>query len=89
MRSRLPEIPASARSEVDRNPAQLDTRIQEANTRLRDTVGQGGPDFVRNAVLGPLQDKRTATTDRIKIAIGRTAATPQGLDGLAPRTLGQ
>jgi len=39
----LPAIPASAKAEVDRNLALLNTQISEANTRLANTVGQGGP----------------------------------------------
>jgi len=85
--SQLPEIPASAKAEVDRNVALLQTQIDEANKRLADTVGQGGPDFVQNAILGPLEDKRIATVNRIATAIGRTADKPQGLDALAPCTL--
>ncbi|WP_051853643.1 DUF1996 domain-containing protein [Streptomyces sp. NRRL S-146] len=57
-------------------------------TLLAATRGQGGPVFVRNAVLGPLKDKRAATVDRIAIAISRTGAPrPQGLKGLAACTL--
>ncbi|QJS14643.1 hypothetical protein HKX69_28375 [Streptomyces argyrophyllae] len=84
--SKLPAIPASARAEVDRNLALLQTQIKEANTRLADTV-EGGPNFVDNAILGPLKDKRVATVNRIATAIGRTAAKPAGLDALAPCTL--
>jgi hypothetical protein len=72
---------------VDRNLTLLNTQIAEANKRLVDTVGQGGPNFVNNAILGPLKDKRVATVNRIATAIGRTAAKPQGLDALAPCTL--
>ncbi|MCE0445040.1 hypothetical protein LT493_07110 [Streptomyces tricolor] len=46
-------MPASARAEVDRNLTLLQTQIQEANKRLKDTAGQGGPNFVDNAILGP------------------------------------
>ncbi|MFF3502661.1 hypothetical protein [Streptomyces sp. NPDC003247] len=87
--SQLPAVPATAQAEVDRNLALLDTQIAEANQRLADTVGQGGPNFVQNAILGPLEDKRIATVDRIAIAIGRTAARPEGLDALAACTLNQ
>ncbi|MFD7710848.1 hypothetical protein, partial [Streptomyces sp. NPDC059786] len=83
----LPAIPASAQAEVDRNLALLDTQISEANQRLVDTVGQGGPNFVQNAILGPLEDKRIATVNRIATAIGRTADRPEGLEALAPCTL--
>ncbi|MFJ5969035.1 hypothetical protein [Streptomyces sp. NPDC093060] len=85
--SRLPAVPASAKAEVDRNLALLQTQIQEADTRLKNTVGQGGPNFVNNAILGPLKDKRVSTVDRIAIAIGRTSAKPTGLDALAACTL--
>ncbi|MER8223951.1 hypothetical protein ABTZ58_25860 [Streptomyces sp. NPDC094143] len=85
--SRLPAVPASAQAEVDRNLGQLDTQIQEANKRLVDTVGQGGPNFVQNAILGPLEDKRVAAINRIATAIGRTAERPAGLDSLAACTL--
>lgn len=84
---RLPAVPASAQAEVTRNLADLDKQIDEANQRLADTVGQGGPDFVRNAVLGPLEDKRVAAVNRIATAIGRTAERPAGLDSLAACTL--
>ncbi|MGW5636937.1 hypothetical protein ACWEWQ_19145, partial [Streptomyces sp. NPDC003832] len=82
-----PAIPASAQAEVDRNLALLQTQIDEANKRLVDTVGQGGPNFVQNAILGPLASKRTAAIDRIAISIGRTAEKPQGLNSLAACTL--
>ncbi|MFJ4952052.1 hypothetical protein [Streptomyces sp. NPDC088760] len=85
--SKLPAVPTSAKAEVDRNLALLQTQIQEANKRLKDTVGQGGPNFVNNAILGPLKDKRVATVNRIATAIGRTAAKPAGLDALAPCSL--
>ncbi|WP_369239307.1 hypothetical protein AB5J56_36535 [Streptomyces sp. R21] len=85
--SQLPAVPASAKAEVDRNLALLNTQITEANTRLVNTVGQGGPNFVQNAILGPLKDKRVSTIDRIAISIGRTAAKPQGLNSLATCTL--
>ncbi|WP_433205547.1 hypothetical protein ACQP00_38010 [Dactylosporangium sp. CS-047395] len=86
---KLPAVPAEARAEVDRNLALLDTQIAEANQRLATSQGQGGPNFARNAILGPLQDKRAATLDRIAIAIGRHAARPAGLESLAPCRLVQ
>lgn len=83
----LPAVPASAQAEVERNLGDLDKQITEADKRLVDTVGQGGPDFVRNAVLGPLEDKRVAAVNRIATAVGRTADRPSGLGSLAARTL--
>jgi hypothetical protein len=78
------EVPAAARTDVDREFALLDTQVAEANTRLLNTVGQGGANFVQNAILGPLADKRAATLDRIALAIGRVADRPEGLDQFAP-----
>ncbi|MDX6429570.1 MAG: hypothetical protein QOE54_1936, partial [Streptosporangiaceae bacterium] len=83
----LPAIPASAQAEVDRNLALLDQQIADANRRLATSAGQGGANFVQNAVLGPLKAKRVATIKRIATAIGRTAQRPAGLDALAPCTL--
>ncbi|MEU1265300.1 hypothetical protein ABZ473_25140 [Streptomyces cellulosae] len=87
--SQLPAVPASAQAEVTRNLEQLDQQIAEANKRLVDTVGQGGPSFVRNAILGPLQDKRAAAIERIAVSVGRTPERPAGLDSLAACTLTQ
>ena len=88
VRDKLPGIPTQAVDEVNRNLALLDTQIAEANQRLVTSQGQGGENFVDNAILGPLRDKRAATLDRIAIAIGRNAARPTGLESLAPCTLG-
>jgi hypothetical protein len=84
---KLPAVPAQAQAEVSRNLALLNTQIAEANKRLVTSQGQGGANFVNNAILGPLKDKRTSTIDRIAIAIGRHAAKPTGLGSLAACTL--
>jgi hypothetical protein len=80
---RLPAVPQEARAEVDRNLALLNQQVAEANRRLAATRGEGGPDFVNNAILGPLRSKRIATLDRIAIAIGRGGTRPAGLASLA------
>jgi hypothetical protein len=85
--SGLPDVPDQAQAEVERNLALLDTQIEEADERLVTSRGEGGPNFVQNAIIGPLKDKRVATIDRIAIAIGRVAAKPQGLEQLAPCAL--
>ena len=83
------QVPARAQNEVNRNLALLDTQVAEANRRLANSVGQGGPNFVQNAILGPLRDKRVATLERIAIAIGRAGGNrPQGLNQLATCRLG-
>ncbi len=81
---RLGRIPARAQAEVQRNLQQLENQIAEANRRLETSAGQGGPNFVQNAILGPLRDKRTATLQRIAIAFQRAGAQPPaGLQTLA------
>ncbi len=84
--SKLADIPDQAMAEVDNNLDQLDNQADEANQRIAATQGQGGPDFVRNAILNPLKDRRAAIIDRIAIAIGRFAQKPGDLGGLAPCT---
>jgi hypothetical protein len=84
---KLPEIPAEAKAEVDRNLALLNTQITEADQRLRTSEGQGGPNFMQKAILSPLKDKRLATLERIAAAIGRSAPRPIGLNTLAACSL--
>ena len=79
--SRLPAIPASARAEVQRNLEQLDTQVREADQRLVDTVGQGGPDFVRNAVLGP---SRTSASPPSTASPPPSAAPPSAPPASTP-----
>lgn len=81
-------VPASAQAEITRNLQLLNTQIQEANARIVSTQGQGGPNFIQNAILGPLKDKRFAAINRMETAIGRAAAKPNlNAEGLAPCTL--
>ncbi|MFV2018614.1 hypothetical protein [Micromonospora sp. LOL_023] len=80
---RLPAVPASAQAEVDRNLQALETQIVEANARLISSQGQGGANFVNNAILGPLADKRTAALERIATSIGREGELSGGLEPLA------
>jgi len=84
----IPAVPAGAQAEVTRELANLDKQIAEANKRLVDTAGQGGPNFVDNAILGPLEDKRIAALNRIETAIGRLAPKPEGLERFATCKLG-
>jgi endoglucanase len=83
-------VPAQQQADVKRNLELLNTQISEANNRLRTTVGQGGKNFIQNAILGPLEDKRFATINRIETAIGRNAAKPNlNAEGLSPCKLNQ
>jgi hypothetical protein len=89
VKSKLPAIPAAARSEVTANLAELQQQITEADARLADLAVHpvDDPNFVQNTVLGPLKDRRIATLDRITIAIGRETTPPLNLAALAPCTL--
>ena len=82
VRGRLPQVPGQARAEVDRTLALLESQIADANRRLA-AEGRKGGEFINNAILRPLADKRTAALNRIATAIGRVAQRPQGLDQLA------
>ncbi|MFD2418950.1 DUF1996 domain-containing protein [Amycolatopsis pigmentata] len=75
--SQLADVPDQAMAEVQQNLQQLDSQINEADQRLVTSQGEGGPNFIQNAVLGPLGEKRTAVVNRIATAIGRVAQKPQ------------
>ena len=84
----LGTVPAQAAAEISRNLTLLNTQIAEANKRLVTSQGEGGANFIQNAILGPLKDKRFATINRIETAIGRNAAKPDlNAEGLAACTL--
>ncbi|WP_093801166.1 DUF1996 domain-containing protein [Streptomyces sp. Wb2n-11] len=85
----LPDVPDSARREVDRELANLDSQITEAYKRFADSKEQitRDPGLAENAILRPLRDKRLASVDRIATAVDRAAERPQGLESLAPCTL--
>ncbi|MFI1993491.1 hypothetical protein [Actinoplanes sp. NPDC020271] len=83
-------VPAQAQNEVNQNLALLKTQIDEANKRIVSTQGQGGANFIQNAILGPLKDKRFSTINRIETAIGRNAPKPNlNAAGLSACTLNQ
>lgn len=73
---RLPDVPSQAQAEVSRNLTELQTDIAATNDRLTATDGASDPNFVQNAILGPLASQRTAIIDRIALAIGRSAPRP-------------
>jgi hypothetical protein len=75
VKSRLSGVPDDAEAEVDRNLADLDTQIAATNVRLAQLAAQPSrdPDFVQNAILGPLGDKRISTFKRIVNAIDRVS----------------
>ncbi|XXZ48857.1 DUF1996 domain-containing protein [Streptomyces cavourensis] len=81
----LREVPEQARGEVDRELAAMDTQITDAYRQFADRKEQisQDPGLAENAVLGPLRSKRTASLDRIAIAIGRVGERPAGIESLA------
>ncbi|GAA1636400.1 glycoside hydrolase family 5 protein [Actinoplanes couchii] len=83
-------VPAPQRAEIERNLELLNTQIAEANKRIIDTAGQGGDQFIQNAILGPLQSRRFATIERMETAIARNAARPDlGAEKLSVCTLAE
>ncbi|MEU8633906.1 DUF1996 domain-containing protein [Amycolatopsis sp. NPDC048633] len=82
--SKLDDVPDQAMAEVGDNLDQLDTQTDEANQRVAQTQGQGGANFVQNAILNPLKDRRAAILERIAAIIARFAPKPKDLGGLAP-----
>ena len=81
---KLQNIPAGAQAEVMRNLALLETQLKESNARLAGSAGEGGANFVQNAVVGPLEGKRRSTLDRIRLSIERNGGqAPADLDKLA------
>ncbi|MER5181445.1 DUF1996 domain-containing protein [Streptomyces sp. NPDC002896] len=85
----LTDVPDGARAGVDGELANLDRQITEAYTRLATTrdAASRDPNFVQNAILGPLKDKRAAVIDRLELIISRVGGTPpDNLDSLAPCT---
>lgn len=79
-------VPDRARGEVDGELATLDSQITEAYQRLATTrqAQAGDSQYVRNAILGPLKDRRKAVIDRIQLEINRAGGrADDNLDELA------
>ncbi|MFI9173625.1 DUF1996 domain-containing protein [Streptomyces lincolnensis] len=86
---RLTDVPDEARTDVDKDLAQLDQQTAEAYQRLQDpaTAAQLSGDANAEGVMNPLKEDRAATIERIAAAIDRVGDRPEGLDTLAPCTL--
>ncbi|MFC8569673.1 DUF1996 domain-containing protein [Streptomyces sp. NPDC057245] len=85
---RLTAVPEQARPEVDTELAQLDQQIATAYRQLQEaarTADDGSLD--EGAVLGPLDEDRAATIERIVAAVEKAGDPPEGLDTLAQCTL--
>ncbi|MGI5372852.1 DUF1996 domain-containing protein [Streptomyces sp. CA-251387] len=87
--SKLTAVPDGAKEDVAKELALLDEQIAEAYQRLQESAQaiQQDAGFADSAIMNPLKDKRTATIERIAIAIDRTGDRPEGLESLAPCTL--
>ncbi|MFI7018465.1 DUF1996 domain-containing protein [Streptomyces sp. NPDC050164] len=87
--SELTSVPERARGEVDKELALLDEQIAKAYQRLSESAQQVRQDsgFADNVIMNPLKDKRTATIERIAIAIDRAGDRPDGLEALAACTV--
>ncbi|MEU6812737.1 DUF1996 domain-containing protein [Streptomyces sp. NPDC046831] len=74
---RMTDVPRGARAGVDRELANLDKQITDAYARLASTRQTQANDanFVQNAIVGPLKEKRAATIDRIRITIQRAGGS--------------
>ncbi|MEU3411131.1 DUF1996 domain-containing protein [Streptomyces sp. NPDC006658] len=74
---KLTNVPNAARQGVATELAALDRQITEAYARLASTrdAQAKDPGFVRNAIVGPLGEKRAATIDRIRIGIQRAGGS--------------
>jgi hypothetical protein len=88
--TKLTNVPDKARQGVATEVANLDKQITEAYTRLASTrqAQAGDANFVQNAIVGPLKEKRAATLDRIRIDIQRVGGQidAAGLSALAACT---
>ncbi|MER7687314.1 DUF1996 domain-containing protein [Streptomyces sp. NPDC097610] len=87
--SKLAEVPQQARAEVDKELALLDQQVSEAYARMtsEQQAKAQDTDFLQNAILGPLKEKRGAVIDRIKTDFKNAGAeAPNSLDALATCT---
>ncbi|MFE2701352.1 DUF1996 domain-containing protein [Streptomyces mirabilis] len=87
--SKLAEVPQQARADVDKELALLDQQVSEAYARMtsEQQAKAQDADFVQNAILGPLKEKRGAVIDRIKTGFKNAGAeAPNSLDALATCT---
>lgn len=87
--SRLTTVPDDAREAVDRELAQLDQQIAAAYQQLQasaESVRQD-PTAADEPIMNPLKEKRSATIERISVAIDQAGDRPEGLESLAACTL--
>lgn len=83
--SRLTNVPDGARADVDRALAELDRQTASAYQQLQASAQalSADPHAADDSVMNPLKDKRSATIERIAVAIDRVGDRPEGLESLA------
>ncbi|MFJ2764592.1 DUF1996 domain-containing protein [Streptomyces prasinus] len=81
----LTTVPEKARPAVDKELAALDEQIAQAYQRLAESAPaiQQDPGVADEKVVGPLEEERTATLDRISGAMEQEGDRPEGLGELA------
>ncbi|MHB9754136.1 DUF1996 domain-containing protein [Streptomyces sp. BYX5S] len=87
--TQLSDVPDGARGRVDGELATLDSQITQAYQRLASTrdAAARDPQFVRNSILQPLKQKRTAVLDRIRLEMERRGGqAPDGMNDMAECT---
>ncbi|MFF7969935.1 DUF1996 domain-containing protein [Streptomyces sp. NPDC007905] len=87
--NRLTAVPDGARADVDRELAQLDQQIAGAYQQLQASAQavRQDPGAADDPIMNPLEEKRSATIERIAVAIDRVGDRPDGLESLAACTL--
>ncbi|MFF2203273.1 DUF1996 domain-containing protein [Streptomyces sp. NPDC058145] len=87
--SRLTSVPDDARSDVDRELAELDQQTAGAYQQLQASAQEirQDPKVADGSIMNPLKEKRAATIERIAVAIDRVGDRPEGLESLAACTL--
>ncbi|MFJ3230940.1 DUF1996 domain-containing protein [Streptomyces sp. NPDC086787] len=87
--NRLTQVPEGARTEVDRQLAQLDQQIAAAYQQLQQSAQEQRQESwsADDSVMNPLKEKRSETIDRIGDAIDQAGDRPEGLDDQAACTL--
>ncbi|WP_079039734.1 DUF1996 domain-containing protein, partial [Streptomyces prasinopilosus] len=81
----LTTVPEKARPAVDKELAALDEQIAQAYQRLAESAPaiRQDPGVADEKVVGPLEEERTATLDRISGAMEQEGDRPEGLGELA------
>ncbi|WP_329344532.1 DUF1996 domain-containing protein [Streptomyces sp. NBC_00663] len=82
----LTSVPDDARTDVDKELAQLDQQTAQAYQALQDPAVQGR-EAAQSQIVDPLSENRASTIERIAAALERTGERPEGLDKLAACTL--